>query len=143
MHPTGYKMKKIIYFVLMCSAINCTKDDKESSMAEISILGKWYHKEVIVNNTVFPYDDHEICGKDFIEFYDIDKIRSVDIWSCAEDVNWIGTFTKINNILKIQNGSEQRIVEIETLNESTLSYKCKYDSNNDGILENHVETFNR
>lgn len=111
-------------------------------MYQISILGKWYHKEMVINNVVFQYDDHEPCGKDFIEFYNINKIRSVDIWSCAEDVNWIGTFSKINNTLKIKNGTEERIVEIVTLSSNSLSYKYTFDGNNDGINENYIETFN-
>ena len=89
-------MKKLLLLLAIIITISCSKDDQQTQ-TEQSIYGKWYHKEIEVNNITIPYDDHEPCGKDYIEFYDQNKIRSIDVWSCVEDIDWIGTFSKTNN----------------------------------------------
>ena len=100
-------------------------------------------KEIVVNNVTIPYDDHEPCGKDYIEFYDQNKIKSIDVWSCQEDIDWIGTFTKSNNNLTISNGSESKTVEIIELNTNSLIYKYDFDADNDGTNEHYIEKFTR
>lgn len=135
-------MKKFIIVLSSLLLIGCSNDD-ESTQTQQSIYGKWFHKEIVVNNIVFPYDDHEPCGKDYIEFYDQNKIRSIDVWDCEEDVDWIGSFVKTNNNLTISNGSESRTVEIIELNENSLIYQYHYDENNDGINEHYIEKFTR
>jgi hypothetical protein len=73
-------MKKIYFLLFALSFIACNNDDDNSTTPETpSILGKWYYGDMVVDGEVIPYDDHEDCGKDYIEFYDVDKIRSVDI----------------------------------------------------------------
>jgi len=136
-------MKKIVLiFSMAIFFISCSNDDNSSS-AEITIYGKWHQKEVTINSITIPYDDHEACGKDYIEFYDQNKIRSVDVWNCQEDTDWIGTFTKTNNFLIISNGFENRTVEIIELTSESLAYKYDHDENGDGIDEHYTEKFTR
>ena len=135
-------MKKLLLLLAIIITISCSKDDQQTQ-TEQSIYGKWYHKEIEVNNITIPYDDHEPCGKDYIEFYDQNKIRSIDVWSCVEDIDWIGTFSKTNNNLTISNGTESRTVEIIELNGNSLNYKYDFDDNNDGINEHYIEKFTR
>ena len=134
-------MKKLILILLVLMTISCSKNDEQQIQAEQSIFRKWYHKEIVVNNVTIPYDDHEPCGKDYIEFYDQNKIKSVDVWACEEDVDWIGTFTKSNNILTISNGTESRTVDIIELNSSSLIYEYDFDEDNDGTNEHYIEKF--
>jgi hypothetical protein len=136
-------MKKLTLLLIVLITISCSKDDEQQIQTEQSIYGKWYRKEIVVNNVTFPYDDHEPCGKDYIEFYDQNKIRSIDVCSCVEDINWIGTFTKSNNNLTISNGSESRTVQIIELNQNSLMYKYDFDDDNDGINEHYIEKFTR
>ncbi len=135
-------MKKLILLLITFTIIGCSKDDNQSPQNN-SIYGKWYHKEIVVNNIVFPYDDHEPCGKDYLEFYDQNKIRSIDVWACEEDIDWIGTFEKNNSNLTIFNGTESRTVEIIELNESNLVYQYYYDDDNNGTNEHYIEKFTR
>lgn len=136
-------MKRIIFILIVVCISSCSKDDDYYSQSAQSIYGKWYYKETVINNTTYPYDDHEPCGKDYIEFYDTNKIKGVDIWNCEEDIDWIGTFTKSNNSLTILNGFENRVVEIIELNSTSLSYKFFFDENGDGINELYIEKFTR
>lgn len=136
-------MKKLTLLVIVLITLSCSKDDEQHVQTEQSIYGKWYHKEIVVNNVTTPYDDHEPCGKDYLEFYDQNKIKSIDVWSCVEETDWIGTFIKSNNNLTISNGSEIRNVEIIELNENSLIYKYDFDDNNDGINEHYIEKFTR
>ncbi len=136
-------MKRIIFILIVVCISSCSKDDDYNSQSAQSIYGKWYYKETVINNTTYPYDDHEPCGKDYIEFYDTNKIKGVDIWNCEEDIDWIGTFTKSNNSLTISNGFENRVVEIIELNSTSLSYKFFFDENGDGINELYIEKFTR
>ena len=78
-----------------------------------------------------------------MEFYDENKIRSIDVWVCQEDVDWIGTFTKSGNNLTISNGTESRTVEIIELTANSLVYTYDFDQDNDGIVENYIEKFDR
>lgn len=136
-------MRKLILLIIVNLTVSCSKDNEQQIQTEQSIYGKWYHKEIVVNNVTIPYDDHEPCGKDYIEFYDQNKIRSIDVWSCVEDIDWIGTFTKSNNNLTISNGSESRTVEIIELNQNSLMYKYDFDDDNDGVNEHYIEKFTR
>ena len=136
-------MKKIILILIIVCVSSCSKDDDNNSQSSQSIHGKWYYKETVIDNTTYPYDDHEPCGKDYIEFYDTNKIKGVDVWDCEEDIDWIGTFTKSNNSLTISNGFENRVVEIIELNSTSLSYKYFFDENGDGINEYYIEKFTR
>lgn len=134
------KLRLIFAFLLVAG---CSADDENSAQINESIFGKWYHKEIIINDIIFPYDDHEPCGKDFIEFYEENKIKSIDVWECEEDLIWIGTFIMSNSNLTISNGSESLTVEIIELNSISLAYQYYFDDNNDGINELHIEKFTR
>lgn len=135
-------MKKIAILMILIT-LSCSKDDEQQIQTEQNIFGKWYHKKIVINNTTIAYDDHEPWGKDYIEFYDQNKIKSIDIWFCVEEIDWIGTFTKSNNNLTISNGTESRNVEIIELNENSLIYKYDFDDDNDGIDEHYIEKFTR
>lgn len=137
-------MKKLILlFSATLVLAGCSSNDNSSQDIEGIIYGKWYQKEMVVNNTVIPYDDHESCGKDYIEFYDTDKIRSIDVWDCEEDLDWMGTFTKAGAILTISNGNESRTVEIIELTTESLAYKYDYDDDGNGINEHYIEKFTK
>lgn len=134
-------MKKVILLISAITLFSCSKDD--NNQPEPNIYGKWYHKEIVINNIIFPYDDHEPCGKDYLEFYDENKIRSIDVWACEEDIDWIGTFSKTGSNLTISNGTESRTVEIIELTANSLVYTYAFDQGNDGIVENFIEKFDR
>lgn len=106
-------------------------------------MGKWYYKETKVNGNVIPYQDHEACGKDYIEFYYTNKIKSVDIWDCEEDVDWTGTFSKDKNFITFNILGQERMVEVMELSEHVFSYVYDVDETGDGITEQYIAIFER
>ncbi|MBC7524342.1 MAG: hypothetical protein H7239_07885 [Flavobacterium sp.] len=84
-------MKKIILILLGIALSSCSKSKNDEVIPVYTINGKWYYKETVVNGINFPYTDHEICGKDYIEFYDTNSIKSIDVFNCVEVLDWVGT----------------------------------------------------
>ena len=137
---------KVFCISIIILLFSCSKEEEEVPVVInklIEITGKWYHKEVVVDNVTYPYDDHETCGKDYIEFFDTNKIRSIDVFGCQEDVLWTGTYTKTNNNLNINNSLYNLNVEIVELSSTALSYKYKFDKDNNGVPENYIEKYDR
>ena len=121
--------------------IGCNSDDDNSTPPtdnKASILGKWYYNNIIVDGEVIPYDDHEECGKDYIEFYDVDKMRAIDVWDCEEDLDFQGNFTLTDNTLTIIEGGDSVSVEIIELSATKLSYSYSTD-----LDETVIENFDR
>lgn len=137
----------VCFLLLMVSLVSCNNDDDNSSLPlpepEVSILGKWYYKDIIINDEVIPYDDHESCGKDYIEFYDVDKIRAIDVWNCEEDLDWEANFFKTNDMLTLVEDGITTTVEIVELSATKLSYTYTTDWNEDGVEDTVIENFDR
>lgn len=76
-------MKKFLSLVLGLVLLSaCSSDDKESSVDSTKLTKKWYYSTTKVFGMTFPYEDHEPCGKDYIEFLTGGIVNSVDIWDC-------------------------------------------------------------
>lgn len=138
-------MKKIYFLLAVLGFLSCSDDDSPPvvPVPADSIYGKWYYKETNINGTVIPYNDHEPCGKDYIEFYDVNKVKSIDVWDCEEEIDWMATFIKTGNIITINDGEISRDVEIIELSQNILRYKYEYDGDEDGDEETYIETFDR
>lgn len=136
-------MKKLILIFFIIIALSCSKSKNDEAVAVNSISGKWYYKETVINGTTFPYTDHEVCGKDYIEFYGANSIKSIDVFNCVEDLDWVGTYSKNGNTLIINNGIENVSTEILELTTYSLVYKYNYDNDGDGIPEVTISKFNR
>lgn len=136
-------MKKISLILLSLFLFSCSKNDKEQS--SVSITGKWYFKETVVNGTTFPYEDHETCGKDYLEFYGTNGIKSVDIFGCEADVDWTGTYSLTGSNLTITNANIGETIHCQVieLTSNSLIYKFNYDTNGDGAPEENTSKFDR
>jgi hypothetical protein len=136
-------MKKIIILFLVFILSSCTKSKNDEIATVYPITGKWYYKETVINGTNFPYTDHEICGKDYIEFYGSNSIKSIDIFNCVDDLDWLGTYSRNGNTLIINNGTESVNTEILELTANSLIYKYNYDNDGDGVTEVTISKFDR
>lgn len=102
-------MKKFLGLgLVMLVFASCSDDDSSSnnnnqnpdpdpSTIDINHLEKkWYPVSTIANGITIPYDDHEECGYDYVEFADGGVFKEGDIWDCElwEDV---GTYTVDGN----------------------------------------------
>lgn len=121
---------------------SCSSDDDSSKNA--SIVGKWTFDTTIINNGIpIPYDDHEVCGKDYLEFKSDNTFVEIDVWDCELDVVDYGTYSKTNNQLMIMSEGETYLAEIIELTNSKLKIKMEFDDNGDGINDNILTSCDR
>ncbi len=131
--------KNIFIFSLLASFVlfSCSGDDDSGTQA--SIVGKWAYVDTVVNGVSYPYDDHEPCGKDYIEFKSDNTFISVDIWDCEVDIDDQGNYTFENNTLTI-NGEA---VTVSELTQAKLSLTGTEDYDGDGSLDDIILNFER
>lgn len=105
--------------------VGCSSDDNGGSSVDINKLyGKWYYHSQTIGGHTIPYDDHEPCGKDYLEFLENGIVRNVDVWDCEEDVD-VAPYSVSGNKINItfDEGTEyEETIEwtVKTLNNSTL-----------------------
>lgn len=116
---------------------SCEPDEEPSNLETNSeILGKWYPVEAVVEGVVFPYDDHEDCGKDYLEFSNDGRVKEVDVWNCEEDIDGSGTYEVNGTILSVKYGGSESIdLEIAELTATTLILVLEEDHDDDGDPE--------
>ena len=112
---------------------SCSKDD-DNSIDESKLTKKWYFESTKVGGVTFPYDDHEECGKDYVEFVPGGVFRDVDVWDCEDDV-YTGTWDLDGKKLTIVEGGEADSVTITTLTATKLVVKSTFDFDGDGTEE--------
>ena len=98
----------------------------------------------VVSGVEIPYQDHETCGKDYIEFFANGTANAVDVYSCESgavpDVESSPYALKGNKITVID-GDEINELTIAKLNETTLHLKIRVDFDDDGDIDTIVEKF--
>ncbi|MFN3967312.1 lipocalin family protein [Flavobacterium sp.] len=125
-------MKKLSLFslaILSSFAISCSSDDGPTTSGDL--IGKWYFKEYKVQGQTIPYDDHEECGKDYIQFNDNGTGANVDVWDCVEDIASF-TYTRSGNSLTITSDGVSDTVQITELSSANLKIKTTSDFDDDG-----------
>lgn len=136
-------MKKILLSAIAIALFSCSKDDPAPTpIPAATILGKWYQRSTVIDGEVYPYEDHEACGKDYIEFYGLNQIRSIDIFDCEPNTDFQGTFTLNTNQLSITDGIDT-ISGTVAVTYTTLVFTYLMDENEDGVNEQHIETYDR
>ena len=129
------KLNTLLFAFGFLLFFGCSKNNSDETL---SIMGKWNYKETIINGVTFPYDDHELCGKDYIEFFNENEVKSVDIFECEAIVDWTGTYSKNGNALTILNGENAIVSQIIEFTPTKLSFKFNYDNDGDGVLEETI-----
>jgi hypothetical protein len=115
--------------ILSSFAISCSSDDGPSTSGDL--IGKWYFKEYKVQGQTIPYDDHEECGKDYIQFNNDGTGANVDVWNCEEDIASF-TYTRSGNTLTITSDGVSDTVQITELSSANLKIKTTSDFDDDG-----------
>ena len=119
---------------------SCSKDDGPTTSGDL--LGKWYWKEYKVAGQTIPYDDHEECGKDYLQFNSNGTGANVDIWDCTPDVG-VFTYTRAGNNITVTSDGISDTGQIIELSSTTLRVKTSYDFDDDGDEEEVIEVFTR
>ncbi len=115
-------------------AFSCSSDDGES-LDYSKLTQKWYNVSERVNGTTFPYDDHETCGKDYVEFMDSNMGKFVDVYGCdggVEAAEESFAWMREGKTLTISSFGFSDEVQIRKLNSNTLEISTVYDYDEDG-----------
>lgn len=134
-------MKK--FFTLGLSLLllaSCSNDDDNSIDAAKLTNKKWYFGTTKVLGQTIPYDDHEACGKDYIEFLSSGTLRQVDVFNCEED-EYTVPYTLKGNKVTVSDLGQKVTVTISKLTSSTLEITYKDDYDDNGTQETVVETY--
>lgn len=136
------KIKLFAAFLMTTMLFSCSSDDNGGNTTSGDLLGKWYNKEYIILGQTFPYDDHEECGKDYVQFNTDGTGANVDIWNCEEDIAPF-TYTRDGNNITVTSDGISDTAQITELSSSTLKIKISYDFNGDGTDEEVIEVYTR
>lgn len=82
-----------------------------------------------------PYDDHEPCGKDYVEFLSNGTGRFVDVVACEPGVitdDYEFDWTRSGKKITVAAGIENQTVTIQKLTSGALEIKAVYDYDGDG-----------
>lgn len=122
----------------------CSSDD-ESSVDYSKLTRKWYFVAEKVEGETIPYEDHEPCGKDYVEFMSGGMFQYVDVFDCTGNEpltdNYEGTWTREGNTLTVMLFGEPGEIQIKKLNSSSMEISEVYDYDGDGDEETVVSTF--
>lgn len=133
-------MKNIIFILTVLLIFSCSSDGNNYNN---DLNGKWYPRETIVNGVSYLYDDHETCGKDYIQFYGNNSVKSIDIFDCESIVDWLGSYSLNENQLIITVDSTSRTFEIVLITNSELRIQYENDFDFDGDIETCIDVLKK
>ncbi|MCM4159434.1 lipocalin family protein [Antarcticibacterium flavum] len=126
----------IILIVILCAGMmNCSGPTSELDYPDPefrqAIIGKWYPVETLYKGVTYPYAGNEECGRDFLEFLVDNKITYVNITSCEERIDHLGTFNVTGYTLTLTDAND-REYSMEIARLDTNSMELIYTDNHDG-----------
>ncbi len=141
-------MKKLIGLGLAVALFASCSDD-DGGIDKNKLMGKWYNVSTNANGETELYDDHEVCGKDYIEFASGGIFRSVDVYGCegtaAVSDTETGTYTTSGNKLTVgfsgENVEGEDTVTVTKLTASELKISYRDDDDGDGDEETIIVTY--
>ena len=133
-------LKLSVVVALTTLAFSCSSDDGPSTSGELT--GKWYYKEYKVAGQTIPYDDHEACGKDYIQFNTNGTGANVDVWDCEDDIAPF-TYTRTGNSITVSSDGFSDTAQITELSSTILKIKVVYDFYDDGDEQTVIEVYTR
>lgn len=126
---------------------SCSSDDDNSNNVNMSLLTtkKWYYVSDRVNGETIPYDDHETCGKDYVEFITTGTVSHVDVWNCngntPETETISGTYNVTSKNIVINMAGFTLGANVKRLTSETLVLESQYDYDEDGTPETVTQTY--
>lgn len=111
------------------------------------LQGKWYFVSTSINGETELYDDHEPCGKDYLEFLPNNVIKQVDVWDCDGNnpvsSEYEATYTTSGNKITLGVEGQSNTVTVQKLTNSELEVTYKEDWDEDGNEETIIERMSR
>lgn len=130
---------KFLALAALALTFGACSDDDSSSLDYGKLTQRWYFVSDKVEGETYPYEDHETCGKDYIELMEGGMLHFGDVYTCdgtapvtaVEDGSW----AREGNELVIALFSEPTVLTIKKVNSSTLEVSEVYDWDGDGDEE--------
>ncbi|AWH84759.1 hypothetical protein HYN59_06315 [Flavobacterium album] len=137
-------MKKVLGLSLALAFFaSCSDDDGPVDMGKLT--RKWYQVSTEANGETEPYDENEVCGKDYIEFISGGTFKSVDVYDCDGTMPLMDTstdtYTTSGHTITVGSGSNTGSVTVEKLNSNELKISYQDDWDGDGDEEKVIETY--
>ncbi|MBF0694824.1 MAG: lipocalin family protein [Flavobacterium sp.] len=131
-------MKKLLLCLGMSALLftGCSDDDDNGLNVNANdLMKKWYQVSYVVGGETFPYDDHEACGLDYIEFLPNGIMNEVDVWDCTTYTDTYGWSLSGDRLTLIYDVDDRETVTITKITDTELHVKVKYDFDDDGDEE--------
>lgn len=141
-------MKKFLALGCLTALLFASCSDDDSSSVDMSkLVGKWYNASITANGQTIPYDDNEVCGKDYIEFTSDKVVKQVDVYDCDGNTpvsdSYSGTYSTDGNKITITIFEQSATATVTRLDGNTLSVTYKEDFDEDGDTEDVTETYTK
>ncbi len=137
-------MKKFLFCLGMSAVLftGCSDDDDNGiNVDSADLMKKWYPVSYVIGGETFPYDDHEVCGADYLEFLPNNVANDVDVWDCEIYTDTYGWSLDGDKISLIYGEGEADTATVTKITETELHVRTKYDFDDDGDEETITEKF--
>ena len=130
--------------------VSCSDDDDASSNADSSVnmsklTKKWYYVSDQVNGVTFPYDDHEACGKDYIEFLEDGTAITADVYECNDGQPAVEEielpYTVDGKKISINLMGTALTATVKELNDTRLVVEVEEDYDENGTIDRIKQTY--
>jgi hypothetical protein len=123
----------------------CSSDDDGPTIDYAQLTQKWYYVSEKVGGETIPYDDHEACGKDYLEFKEDGTVIDADVWDCDAGTPMTDTQTmsyeRDGKNLSISAFGFTQTGKIKKLTSTSMELSAVYDYDDDGDEETVVSVF--
>lgn len=141
-------MKKVLGLGLAVALFaSCSDDDKGGSSVDMdNLVGKWYYVSATANGETEMYDDHETCGKDYLELTSDNMVKFGDVYGCdgttpqLEEAT-IGAYTVSGKKVMFVSAEGNQTLTVKKLTSSELKVSYTDDWDGDGDEETITETY--
>ncbi|MGB5820949.1 MAG: hypothetical protein WBG90_15795 [Saonia sp.] len=132
----------ILLFLASAFFLSACSNDDNLVQPDVSqkLIGNWIATTLIVEGEVFPYDGHEDCGFDVLQFNTESLGRYTDIFEC-EEIATVFEYKVVNESIEIQFGNTTMVGSIIAASEEILSLELEYDFDDDGDTEFVIENY--
>lgn len=137
-----------IFLIFAGSLINSCGPDTATPELEMpftgELTGRWYPGKSIIKGNPYPYEGHEECAKNYIEFGNKGEYREVTILNCQEIMNRLATFIIVGPQLYIQySPTMSKELFIKKLTSTHLELISTDDYFGDGILQEVITYYSK
>lgn len=123
----------------------CSSDDDGAPIDYSKLAQQWYNVSSKTGGETYPYDGHEVCGKDYIDLAEDGTATIGDVVDCTGSApvtdTETGSYYREGNVVTLVFGGFSDPGTIEKLTATTLEVSTVYDFDGDGDEETVISVF--